>query len=200
MPDERLVQEIQKGNTDGFAVIFKRYHRLVHVIALNVVRYASETEDLTQTVFLEIYGRLGQFDPARGTLKVWLLLAYSRSMHRRNYLFVRRFHSQVQLSEAEERTSHWSPARLQPPAATRLTDQALAILSELSFQRFDDPRSRMPGGVRFVESHKGMNFSKPRSCERGPDLLQGTGDRSQGTGKSGVNSQKSLRPFSPYRS
>jgi len=44
--------------------------------------------------------------------------------------------------------------------------------TRLSFQRFDnrdDPCSQMPGGVRFVESHKGMNFSKPRPCERGPD-------------------------------
>jgi RNA polymerase sigma-70 factor (ECF subfamily) len=112
-------------------VIFKRYHRLVHVTALKIVRDANEAEDITQTVFLEIYRRLGQFDPARGTLKVWLLqFAYSRSMHRRNYLFVRRFHNQVQLSEAEERTSHWSPDRLQPQEATRLTDQALAILPE----------------------------------------------------------------------
>ncbi len=129
--DERLVEEIQKGNADGFAVIFKRYHRLVHITALNIVRDAGEAEDLTQTVFLEIYRRLGQFDPARGTLKVWLLqFAYSRSMHRRNYLFVRQFHKQVALSEAEEGASHWSPSRLQPQESTRLTDEALAILPE----------------------------------------------------------------------
>ena len=44
--------------------------------------------------------------------------------------------------------------------------------TRVSFQRLDDcddPRSQTPGGVRFVESHKGTNFSKPRSCERGPD-------------------------------
>jgi RNA polymerase sigma-70 factor (ECF subfamily) len=129
--DERLVEEIQRGNADGFAVVFKRYHRLVHITALNIVRDAGEAEDLTQTVFLEVYRRLGQFDPARGTLKVWLLqFAYSRSMHRRNYLFVRQFHKQTELSEAEKKVSHWSPSRLQPPESTRLTDEALAILPE----------------------------------------------------------------------
>jgi RNA polymerase sigma-70 factor (ECF subfamily) len=131
LADERLVQEMHAGNTDAFAVIFKRYHRLVHVTALNIVRDAGEAEDLTQTVFLEIYRRLGQFDPARGTLKVWLLQhAYSRSMHRRNYLLVRRFHQQVELREAEEKDSHWSPARLRPPEAVRLTSQAMTILPE----------------------------------------------------------------------
>lgn len=129
--DERLVEEIQRGNSDGFAVIFKRYHRLVHVTALNIVRDAGEAEDLTQTVFLEMYRRLGQFDPRRGTLKVWLLqFAYSRSMHRRNYLFVRQFHNQSELSEAEEKAGHWSPSHLQPQESTRLTNEALAILPE----------------------------------------------------------------------
>jgi RNA polymerase sigma-70 factor (ECF subfamily) len=53
-PDERLVEEIHSGNADAFAVIFKRYHRLVHTTALNILRDAGEAEDLTQTVFLEI--------------------------------------------------------------------------------------------------------------------------------------------------
>jgi RNA polymerase sigma-70 factor, ECF subfamily len=129
LSDERLVQEIQAGNTDAFAVIFKRFHRLVHVTALNILRDAAEAEEMTQTVFLEIYRRLAQFDPGRGTLKVWLLqFAYSRSIHRRNYLFVRRFHSQVELSAVEGKKSHWSPARLQPQECIRLTSQAIAIL------------------------------------------------------------------------
>jgi len=131
LSDERLMQEMQAGNTDAFAIIFKRYHRLVHVTALNIVHDAGEAEDLTQTVFLEIYRRLGQFDPARGTLKVWLLqFAYSRSMHRRNYLLVRKFHNQVDLSEGEQKESHWSPARLHFQETTRLTSQVLAVLSE----------------------------------------------------------------------
>jgi RNA polymerase sigma-70 factor (ECF subfamily) len=129
--DERLMQEIQAANTDAFAIIFKRYHRLVHVTALNILRDAGEAEDLTQTVFLEIYRRVGQFDPARGTLKVWLLqFAYSRSMHRRNYLFVRQFHKHVELSEVEDQASHWSPQRLDLPETTRLTSEVLAVLPE----------------------------------------------------------------------
>jgi RNA polymerase sigma-70 factor, ECF subfamily len=131
LPDERLVEEIQVGNSDAFAVIFKRFHRLVHVTALNILRDAAEAEEMTQTVFLEVYRRLGQFDSARGTLKVWLLqFAYSRSIHRRNYLFIRQFHSQVELSEAEEKDSHWSPCRLQPQEQLRLTNQVFAVLPD----------------------------------------------------------------------
>jgi RNA polymerase sigma-70 factor (ECF subfamily) len=129
LSDERLMQEVITGNTDAFAVIFKRYHRLVHVTALNILRDAGEAEDLTQTVFLEIYRRLGQFDPARGTLKVWLLqYAYSRSMHRRNYLFVRQFHKHVEFSAAEEKENLWSPTRLQIQETARLTSEVLSVL------------------------------------------------------------------------
>jgi RNA polymerase sigma-70 factor (ECF subfamily) len=136
--DERLVQEMKAGNTDAFAVIFKRYHRLIHVTALNILRDAGEAEDLTQTVFLEIYRRLGQFDPARGTLKVWLLqYAYSRSMHRRNYLFVRQFHKQVEFSEAEEKDSLWSPARLQFQETARLTSEVLSGLPQAQRQTLE---------------------------------------------------------------
>src|ERR1700694_2498620 len=47
--DERLMQEVCAGNGDAFAVVFKRYHRLVHTVALRILRDAAEAEDVTQT-------------------------------------------------------------------------------------------------------------------------------------------------------
>src|SRR5580704_10571209 len=106
--DERLMQEVIAGNTDAFAVIFRRYHRLVHVTALRILRDAGEAEDLTQSVFLEIYRKVGQFDPARGTLKVWLLqYAYSRSVSRRNYLQAREVHLEAGAKAGEEVKTLW---------------------------------------------------------------------------------------------
>jgi RNA polymerase sigma-70 factor, ECF subfamily len=138
LADELLMQELRAGNTDAFAVIFKRYHRLVHVTALNILRDAGEAEDLTQTVFLEIYRRMGQYDPARGTLRVWLLqYAYSRSMHRRNYLFVRQFHKQIEFSEMEEKNNLWSPTRLQFQETATLTSEVLSALSQAQRQTLE---------------------------------------------------------------
>ena len=62
-----------------------------------------------------------------------------------------------------------SPGDHQFAHARRGTDPTQ---TRVSFQRFDDcddTCSQTPGAVRFVESHKGMNFLKRRSCERGPD-------------------------------
>jgi RNA polymerase sigma-70 factor (ECF subfamily) len=138
LSDELLMQELQMGNTDAFAVLFKRYHRLIHVIALRTLRDAGEAEDLTQAIFLEAYRNAGQFDSAKGTLKGWLLrYAYSRSINRLNYLMVRQFGRQAELGEVEEMKSLWSPAQLPVQEKARLTSEVLAALPEAQKQTIE---------------------------------------------------------------
>jgi RNA polymerase sigma-70 factor, ECF subfamily len=138
LSDERVMQELQAGNTDAFAVVFKRYHRLVHVTALRIVMDAGEAEDLTQTVFLEIYRKAGQFDPARGILKVWLLqYAYSRSINRRNYLLVRQAYNGIDLDAVDEAKTLWSPKRLELQEAVHLTTEVLATLPDAQRQTIE---------------------------------------------------------------
>src|SRR5713101_7088310 len=136
--DERIMQELQTGNTEAFAVIFKRYHRFVHVTALHILRDAAEAEDLTQSVFLEVYRKAGQFDVRRGTLKVWLLqYAYSRSANRRNYLLVRRLYNKAEVSAIDEAASLWSPGRLELQETSRLATEALASLPDAQRQTIE---------------------------------------------------------------
>src|SRR5262249_41142390 len=98
--DEQLVRELQAGNADAFAVVFDRYHRLVLVTALRILHDFGEAEDLTQTIFLEIYKTVGRFDPDRGTLKMWVLqFAYNKSISRRNYLSVRQFYKHERIDD-----------------------------------------------------------------------------------------------------
>ena len=90
-------------------------------VGLKILRDAGEAEDVMQAVFMEIYKVAGQFDPARGTTKAWLLqYAYHRSMNRRQYLKARNFYDQGQgapcesdqaekLSERQEQDSWRSP-------------------------------------------------------------------------------------------
>ena len=52
---------------------------------------------MTQNVFLEIYSSVAQFDPGKGTLKVWLLqYAYHRAFNRKRYLNTRNFYNQAE--------------------------------------------------------------------------------------------------------
>jgi RNA polymerase sigma-70 factor (ECF subfamily) len=102
LADEKVMAHIQAGHDDALAVLFDRYHRLVLSVAFKILRDLGEAEDATQTVFLEIYRVAAQFDPSRGTTKVWLLqYAYHRSMNRRKYLKRRKFYDQQEGGSAE---------------------------------------------------------------------------------------------------
>ena len=55
-----------------------------------------------QEVFLEIFKKAAQFDPAKGSVKTWILqYAYHRSLSRRQYLALRNFYDRQQITEGE---------------------------------------------------------------------------------------------------
>lgn len=100
LPDESLMIHLQGGHADVLAIIFDRYYRLVLSVAMKILRDVGEAEDLMQTVFLEIFRSAAQFDPARGTLKVWILqYAYHRGMSRRQHLTIRNFYKNSDIAE-----------------------------------------------------------------------------------------------------
>jgi RNA polymerase sigma-70 factor, ECF subfamily len=128
-PDEKIMSEVQAGNGDAFAVLFDRYHRLVLVTALRIVRDVAEAEDVMQSVFLDLYRAARQFDPTKGTLKVWLLqFAYHRSINRRNYLVLRQFYKREDLEDWE--ISEGAASQFAPQESARLAEQALGVLNE----------------------------------------------------------------------
>src|SRR5262249_28905921 len=73
---------------------FNRYRRLVFTVANSILRDAAEAEDLTQDVFIEICRKASLYDPAKGSVKTWVLqYAYHRSFNRRRYLSLRQPHN-----------------------------------------------------------------------------------------------------------
>jgi RNA polymerase sigma-70 factor (ECF subfamily) len=85
--DARLVAEMRTGDGDALAALVGRYSRLVHRIAIDMLRDAGEAEDVAQEVFLEVYRHAHQYDPSRGSVKIWLLqYAYHRTLRRKQML------------------------------------------------------------------------------------------------------------------
>ena len=180
LTDEQLMRELQVGNTDSFAVIFKRYHRLVHTTALRILRDAGEAEDLTQAVFLEIYRKAGQFDPARGILKVWLLqYAYSRSMNRQNYLMVRQFRKQADIQEVDKVQGLWSASSLLIPECCRLSDQLISVLPEAQRRTiemfFFEGLTLKEIAVRTNQTFSNVRHHYYRGLERLREFLESSG-------------------------
>jgi RNA polymerase sigma-70 factor (ECF subfamily) len=133
--DTHLILQLIAGNHDALAVMVDRYQQLVLSVARRIVKDESEAEEVVQTVFLEVFRHPAQFDPRRGTLKMWLLqFAYSRSINRREHLERRKFYSQVDLDVvelAESRASlRESRCRLSSAETARLVRQALHVLND----------------------------------------------------------------------
>jgi RNA polymerase sigma-70 factor (ECF subfamily) len=133
LTDDQLMSQLQAGVNDALAVLFERYHRLVFSVALKILRDRGEAEDVMQNVFLEIYRSVAQFDPAKGSLKVWVLqYAYHRAFNRKKYLNARNFYSHETLEEVDPFADGESltSRRYGPGELKRLLQQGLASLGE----------------------------------------------------------------------
>jgi len=131
LSDEQLMACLQAGLSDALAVLFDRYEKLVLSIALKIVRDPGEAEDVTQTVFLDVYRAVGQFDPRKGSTKVWLMqYAYHRAINHRQHLQVRDFYQSTELEEMKTRpVDTRATLGLSSPETKALVRQSLSALS-----------------------------------------------------------------------
>jgi RNA polymerase sigma-70 factor (ECF subfamily) len=132
LPDADVVRQLVAGNDDAMAVIFDRYYRLAMNVALRIVRDAGEAQDVVQIAFLDFYRQAKFFDPAKGSLKGWLLqYFYGRSINRKESLKSRNFYGHVELESDYPITNESRRIfDLESPEAARLIEQILATLSE----------------------------------------------------------------------
>jgi RNA polymerase sigma-70 factor, ECF subfamily len=132
LDDAGLMVELCAGNDDALAALYDRYYNAVLGVGLRILRDRGEAEDILQNIFMEIADRAGQYDPARGTVLVWIMqFAYGRSLNRRNYLLVRRFYANVAMGELTE--FEQGALRLYseaPQECARFVREALALLDE----------------------------------------------------------------------
>jgi RNA polymerase sigma-70 factor, ECF subfamily len=100
--DADLMAGICTADGEALEVLFVRYVRLVHRIAVDILRDRGEAEDVTQEVFLEIYRKAHLYDPGRGSVRVWLLqYAYHRTLRRKAALRRRAAYRGAPLDAAE---------------------------------------------------------------------------------------------------
>lgn len=80
LSDEALVDEVHSGSTLAFAVLMKRYEKLVYRIAFNHAKNQDCALDITQNVFLNAHQKLDTYSGS-GLFKSWLLrIAYNESI------------------------------------------------------------------------------------------------------------------------
>ena len=59
--DFELTKAAATGNMAAFEELYQRHHRRVYSICLRMLQNASEAEDLTQDVFIQLYRKVGSF-------------------------------------------------------------------------------------------------------------------------------------------
>jgi RNA polymerase sigma-70 factor (ECF subfamily) len=151
LSDDELMAHLQNGCNDALAVLFDRYYRLVLSIALKIVRNSGEAEEVLQVVFLEIFKSVAQFDPARGTTKMWILqYAYHRAISRKQHLNARKFYNQTDLEEIENRMPETTPT------LGRFTQTELKHLLQQGLRTLNSPQKR----VVELASYEGLSMSE----------------------------------------
>lgn len=59
--DYELTQASAQGDMKAFETIYERHHRRVYSLCLRMVSNATEAEDLTQEVFVQLFRKIGSF-------------------------------------------------------------------------------------------------------------------------------------------
>src|SRR5689334_8860831 len=128
--DENLRDQMRARDPEAIAAIYDQYGSLVYSLFLRVTRDKAVAEDLVQELFLRVWNRGHEFDPQRGSLRVWIVwvvanmgLDYIGSVQAR---FTQRFRPMDALNAVPER-------QRDPESAideNRAVEAAFALLSE----------------------------------------------------------------------
>ncbi|HEX5084356.1 MAG TPA: sigma-70 family RNA polymerase sigma factor, partial [Blastocatellia bacterium] len=56
-----MAQASARGDMQAFETVYRRHHRRVYSLCLRMVANATEAEDLTQEVFIQLFRKIGSF-------------------------------------------------------------------------------------------------------------------------------------------
>ena len=72
--DGEIVLLVASGERSALAVLYDRYAPILLGLGIRVLRNRRDAEDVVHDVFLEVWRRAHSYDPARASVRGWLLL------------------------------------------------------------------------------------------------------------------------------
>ena len=141
-PDAEVMAALHAGG-EALGTLFHRYARLVYRVAVDILRDTGEAEDVTQEVFLEVYRKAHLYDPARGSVRGWVLqYAYHRSLRRKGALRRRAAYRGEPLEQADAAADgpipHLTPAECRWVLAAGLSRLPARQRETLELACFED--------------------------------------------------------------
>lgn len=67
-----VVQRCLDGDSGAWTELVKFHHRRIYALCYRFTGSAHDAEDLTQDVFIKVYGNLASFDLSRGSFQTWI--------------------------------------------------------------------------------------------------------------------------------
>lgn len=81
--DIALVRRLAEGDRAALAALYDRYAAVLFAVAYRILGERETAEDLVHDVFLEAWNKAAEYDPARASVRTWLILrTRSRALDR----------------------------------------------------------------------------------------------------------------------
>ena len=98
--DWLLAQRIRSGDRAALGEVYDRHASVAMAVALRVVADREQAEDLVHDAFVAIWQKIDRFDPARGSLRSWIVtIVRNRAIDR-----LRGTRPSIEIGEADERS------------------------------------------------------------------------------------------------
>jgi RNA polymerase sigma-70 factor, ECF subfamily len=89
-PDQQLLILMAQRSEAAFEAFYDRHSAVVYTLARKILRTKTDSEEVLQDVFVRVWNKASEFDPARGTVLAWLMTiahhmavdVYRRNQHR----------------------------------------------------------------------------------------------------------------------
>ena len=98
--DGLLAQRIRSGDRVALGEVYDRHASAAMAVALRIVADREVAEDLVHDAFVAIWQKIDRFDPARGSLRSWIVtIVRNRAIDR-----LRGTRPSIEIGEADERS------------------------------------------------------------------------------------------------
>jgi RNA polymerase sigma factor (sigma-70 family) len=73
VPEEILIEKLQKRDQQAFQWLYDQYSPALYGVVKTIVRDEEQAKDLLQDIFVKVWKNLDSYDPKKGRLFTWLL-------------------------------------------------------------------------------------------------------------------------------
>jgi RNA polymerase sigma-70 factor (ECF subfamily) len=127
--DAALIAALVRGDRQALAALYDRHAGVLLALATRLLGDRPQAEELLHDVFLEAWHHARDFDPARGSVRAWLVTrTRSRAFDRRT---ARARHGRLVEDAAREQRAHTESDAALPLDAARVRQEVSHLPAEL---------------------------------------------------------------------